>query len=105
MRDLSYKTIFGDSFTHEQAFKKQLISLLVDIEMDENNISEKNFNSIDSIQLKVKKLVTDEILKDANDKYQSGMRIKYIAEMVYDKFIKGNDNISESIVIKFNKFR
>ena len=102
MRDLSYKTIFGKTYTHEESLIQNVRDAFVNILAEENNVSEKSFKQYDKIIEEAKELITDDVTNEVVELYSNGKRIKYIAEYLYDKL--KNTNINESIIVKFGEF-
>lgn len=83
--DLSWKSIFGKEYTHEDTLKKRLIDGITHIVMEENGVSEKSFGKIDEIIAQVKEKVTNDILEEAEKHLQSGKRMNLFYEQLYDK--------------------
>ena len=93
---MGYKTIFGSEVSHEEALQKSVRDFISNIVMDERGISEKAFGSVDAVMAEVK-LVCEkhpEIYEEAQQYYESGKRLKFLAEQIYDKFIKNKDEDS-----------
>ena len=87
---MGYKTIFGDEISHNEALQERLRRLITNIITEEKGISEKAFGSVDAVMAEVK-LVCEkhpEIYEEAQQYYESGKRLKFLAEQIYDKFIK-----------------
>ncbi len=103
-KDLSYTRIFPrrEEISHETAFKERLKSHLVTIIREERSISEKDFKRYRVAMDLVDSTMNDEIIKFANSEYNSGKRIEYVSEIVYDKYFK-DIKIDESIK-KFSNF-
>lgn len=103
MKDLSHKTIFGKEVSHEDELKSRIKSKIVNIIMDEESVSEKSFSKVDDIVNRVNNIFDDSMFKLSEKMYSEGKRINYIAESIYDTYIK-NSAISESVITKFKDF-
>jgi hypothetical protein len=86
--NMGYKDFFGNNVSHEDALKKRLQSLLVDIVAEEWGVSEKSFRRYDEIIENVKNLIENdiEIMKMAEEYYQKGKRLQLLAEQIYDTY-------------------
>jgi hypothetical protein len=85
-KDLSYNTIFGKSVSHDQELKNRIISYIVDILMEENGVSEKSYSKVDEIVTNVKNVFTEELFIETQSLYNQNKRLKFIAEILYDKY-------------------
>jgi hypothetical protein len=89
MQDLSYKEFFSNKkVSHEDALKERIRGLLANIIADEKNISEKSFKLYDEVINHVKSDFSDKMFAEANMMYNQNKRLKYIAELLYDKYFK-----------------
>lgn len=103
MKDLSYKTVFGKNVSHEEELKNRIKGSIINIIMEEEMVSEKSFKKIDEISNRVNTILDENLFLLASKMYAEGKRIKYIAEMLYEGYIK-NSSIKESFVTKFKDF-
>lgn len=103
MKDLSHKTIFGKEVSHEEELRSRIKSQIVHILMDEESVSEKSFGKVDDIVNRVNSLFDNSMFLICEKMYSEGKRINYIAESIYDMYIK-KSAISESVVTKFRDF-
>lgn len=105
MKDLSYTTIFPNKKTisHEESLKEKVKSNIVHIIMEENKISEKAFSKFDQVINLVKDKFSEEMLKFALNEYESGKRLKYISEILYNDYFK-NEPLNETKVSKYKDF-
>jgi len=92
--NLEYKDFFGKKVSHTEAFKERINSAIIDIIMNERKVSEKSFKEYDNIINEVKQKCKEcyDIYKVANDLYNSGKRIPYIAEQLYDTYFVEDKN-------------
>jgi hypothetical protein len=92
--NLGYKTIFGKEVSHEEALQKTIRDLIINIIVDERNISEKSFKEYDKVISEVKQLCIDnpEIYEKAQEYYEKDKRLKLLAEECYDKYYKKGKN-------------
>jgi hypothetical protein len=75
---------------------------IVNIIMDEQEVSEKDFSNIDKITSDVKLKFNDDIKIEINKFEQLDKRAEYCAEIVYDKYFNGH-YITEKKVAKYGK--
>lgn len=87
-KDLSYNDFFGKNISHIESLGSRIKSDIIEIIMDENSISEKSFNEYNKIIKLVEEKFNEDILSKAVELYNSGKRIKYIAEILYDEYFK-----------------
>lgn len=92
MKDLGYTDIFRKEHKHGDELRKDVEYGLVNILMDENKISEKSFSRIDELRVEVKSKITNEILENAENHFQSGKRMNLFYENLYDKLYFKNIN-------------
>ena len=102
MKDLSYKHIFNGQVSHRDALKERVSGSLCDILMQEKEVSEKSFSQVDDIVKIVKDFLTENIFKICEEMYSDNKRINYIAEFLYDNYLK-TDKLNESITT-FSQF-
>ena len=86
--DMSYTDFFGKKVSHGEAFRQSVRDGIVNIVQDENGIHEKDFTRIDEAIEQVKGQMTPEMYAEANEMYLAGKRMRYITEMIYDKYFK-----------------
>ncbi len=104
-RNLSYKNIFGQEYTHLESLRDKIVNGVIHIEMDENHISEKSFRELDQLRDRIESIITDKIIEDADQLFQSGKRIRYISEKIWDETLnKIPQGISENLVEKFHQY-
>jgi len=96
MKDLSYNHIFNGKISHRDSLKKMVKDHIVNIIMEENSISEKSFSKVDDIIKKVNGFFNGEMLDASEKMYSQNKRINYIAEFLYDTYIKQN-SVNETI--------
>ena len=101
MKSLAYKSFFGDSVSHEEELKKRISDSITDIIMEQEKVSEKSFSKVDDIIKRVNDFFTPEILAKSEKLYQSGKRINYISEILYDEYFHTN----EGKVDTFSEFK
>ena len=87
-KDLSYETFFGEKVPHIESLHKKIRNQITDILMNEQEISEKDFTNVDRIKSIVKDKFNSDIYKEVEILYNSNKRLNYIAEYIYDKYIK-----------------
>ena len=87
-KDLSYIDFFGKKVEHNESLRKNIVDSIVNIITEENNISEKSFGEYQKVIDLVKSKFNDDMLKNALDMYNSGKRISYISEVIYDENFK-----------------
>jgi hypothetical protein len=104
MKNLAYETIFGKKYTHEEALKSMIIGSLSDIIREENNVSEKDFQKYDQVITQSNDIITHDVLETISDMYNSGKRVQYIAEYIYDTHINTNQLVTECVILNFDKF-
>lgn len=85
MKDLSYTTFFGKKVEHKTALKERIESNIVDIMMQENQISEKDFKRLDEIIVIAKNVIDDALYNEISELYNQGKRLQYIAEKIWDE--------------------
>jgi len=86
--NMEYKTFFGKTVTHEEAIKEGISSLIVDILIKVNSISEKDFKKYDE-QIHIVKNFIDEntfVIEMANDFVNNKKRLELLAEQIYDEY-------------------
>lgn len=93
MKDLSYTDFFGKQVSHKKALINQVQSCIVDILADEKSISEKDFKRYDQIIKSAKEYIDYNKIEKL---YNSGKRINYIAELLYDEY-------NPKYIMKFNE--
>ena len=103
-KDLSYRTFFGEEKTHEEAFRESLKNNLVDIRMSIDCVSEKNFSKIDEIVKDIESNLTDEIYTKALNLYDSGKRLNYVSELIYDEHFLVDDVNENLDILKFKDY-
>ena len=86
--DLSYIDFFGKKVEHNESLRKNIVDSIVNIITEENNISEKSFGEYQKVIDLVKSKFNDDMFKSALDMYNSGKRINYISEIIYDENFK-----------------
>lgn len=97
-KSLEYEDFFGEIISHDDALKERIRSELSSIIMDELKISEKSFSQIDEVFKTVKDMCEEtSIYSETNDLYNNKKRLKYIAEMMYDKYFVNNNSINETM--------
>lgn len=94
MKNLGYTDFFGNEVTHEQALRKNIIDGLVHIIMDEREISEKAFKSVDEVREEVENKVDNPMLEQVEQFLNENKRMKYICEIIYDDLYNGS-NVNE----------
>ena len=87
-KDLSYIDFFGKKVEHNESLRKNIVDSIVNIITEENNISEKSFGEYQKVIDLVKSKFNDDMFKNALDMYNSGKRISYISEVIYDENFK-----------------
>lgn len=105
MKDLSYQNLFGDikKVKHEDALKERVIGNIINIIAEENKVSEKSFEAYDKIIKNVNNNFTNEMFNISNQMYNDGKRLRYISEILYDKYFK-TTKVEENNVITFTNF-
>ena len=86
--DMSYEDFFGRAVTHVEAFRKRIENEIIGIITDEKGISEKAFDAYDNVINMVRNDMTEAMCEEANEIWLQGKRIRYIGEMMYDKYFK-----------------
>ena len=86
--DLSYKSFFGKEISHKKALEERIKSSIVDIMMNEKGVSEKSFKQVDDIISDVNNIINDDLLNECELLFNDNKRINFIAEIIYDKYIK-----------------
>jgi hypothetical protein len=106
MKDLSYTDIFNKKHSHKEVLKKNVKDGLVDILMEERKVSEKAFKALDNLSDEVSKFITEDILDKAETHLQSGKRMQYFYELLYDNIYntKTNEKMNKIIIEKYQKF-
>jgi len=106
MKDLSYTDIFNKKHTHKEVLKKNVKDGLVHILMEERKVSEKAFKALDELCNEVNKFINEDILNKAETHLQSGKRMRYFYELLYDNiYNKATDEIMNKIIIeKYQNF-
>ena len=87
-KDLSYTSFFGKKISHNDTLKDSICNNIIEIIREENNISEKSFKEYDKIVNDVKSKFNEIMLNESKKLYNKGKRIKYISEILYDKYFK-----------------
>jgi len=100
--NLSYTNFFGKEITHEHAIKKRIKSLITNIAIEENSISEKDFTKYDNVINLVNDICdqNEEIYLEANIFYNKNKRLQFLAEKVWEEYFKTtmiNENIDKEI--------
>ncbi|MBW2998756.1 hypothetical protein KY321_04410 [Candidatus Woesearchaeota archaeon] len=87
---MAYKDFFGKEISHEQALQKRIKDSISDVIMEERGISEKAFSDLDSVRNEVEKICSEkpEIYEKAEEYYQSGKRLAWLAEEIYYNYFK-----------------
>lgn len=98
MKDLSYRSIFLGHVSHDESLKDKIINKIIHIFMEEGEVSEKNFNKLDTISNFVKSNFTDLMFEFSKSQYESGKRIGYISEVLFDKEFSKLKFFNESIL-------
>lgn len=93
-KSLAYKDFFEKDISHNEALKSKVINELLSVISDECKISEKSFKQIDEVLEGLREFVSEEIIQEADQWYQSGKRLTYFAEKVYDEQLR-NEYSSE----------
>ena len=100
---LEYKNIYKGR-VGTQEFNEKLNAFLMTILLEEGKILEKSYVKVDIFAKKVKEfLKKDEISQIANEMYDEQKRINYIAEFIYDEYLK-DGNMLDTDVKKFSDF-
>lgn len=88
--NMGYKTIFGKEVSHEEALQKRIRSLVIHIIMEERGISEKSFRKIDEVIKEVDDIFNKNmnLYDDAQQYYESGKRLQWLAEQIYYEYFK-----------------
>lgn len=88
--NMGYTNFFGKEISHNEALQKSIRDNLTHIITDERGISEKAFSDYDSVMAEVKNVCENnpEIYEKAEDFYQSGRRMSFLAEEIYEKYFK-----------------
>lgn len=103
MKDLSYTNIFGKYYSHEEALMDKVISHLMHIEMEENRVSEKSFSAVDEIRSRMA-VVASENKSLAIDLYNSGKRVEFISESIWDlSHSRKEKNNDTNMIKRFNE--
>ena len=106
MKDLSWIDIFGKKHTHAETLRKNVRDGIIHILMEEKHISEKDFNTLDSLKEEVEKILNERIIENAETHLQSGKRMQYYYELVYDNIYnkQTDENMNSIIIEKYEKF-
>lgn len=104
MKNLAYETIFGKKHTHEEALKSMIIGSLSEIIREENNVSEKDFQKYEQIITQSNDIITHEVFETISEMYNSGKRVQYIAEYIYDTHTINKALVNEGVILNFDKF-
>jgi orotate phosphoribosyltransferase-like protein len=96
-KSLEYKEFFsGKIVNHDDALKERIRSAISDVIVDELKISEKSFSKLDKVFAVVRNICEKTDIYNESDKlYNDKKRIKYIAEMMYDKHFSNSNIINE----------
>ena len=88
--NMGYVDFFGKQISHTDALKKNIKDLLCNIIMEEKNISEKAFSSIDDVYLQINNICENhpDIYEMAQSYYEKHKRLKLCAEEIYEKYFK-----------------
>jgi hypothetical protein len=97
---LGYETIFGKKVSHDDALKEKIENIVIEIIREELSVSEKSFKQYDKIIEFVKNKFDEEyknssyvdMIKVANDYYNSGKRLEFAGEFIYDVYFKNEIN-------------
>lgn len=87
-KNLGYKDFFGKKVNHREAFVSYLKSSLYEIMMEEKEISEKAFDKVDDVIEMVDSKLSSLDLSKYHKMYDNNKRLKYIAEIIFDKHFK-----------------
>jgi len=92
--NMSYTSFLGKEVSHDEALQKSIRDSITHVITDERKISEKAFEAYDSVMEEVKNmcLANPEIYKQAEEYYKEGKRLSLLAEEVYEKYFKSNEN-------------
>lgn len=95
---LDYTDLFGKKVSHEEALRKNIEDKITQIVVDEFGISEKSFDLYDQAIDLVKSICigNEEIYEEANKYYTQNKRLEYLAEKIYEEYIKIPSDINES---------
>ena len=88
--NMGYKTFLGKDISHENVLKDRIHSLIINIIMEEREISEKSFKLYDEVIEEVKNIceTNPEIYDEAEQYYKNNRRLQYLAEKIYENYFK-----------------
>jgi hypothetical protein len=92
--NMGYTDFFGKKISHESALEKRTRDLITNIITEELGISEKSFTQLDKVMKIVKDICNNnpKIYEEANEFYNSGKRLNYLAEKGYEEYFKTKIN-------------
>ncbi len=101
--NLCYTSFFGKNISHDEAFRKRIEDDVIGIITDENGISEKAFGKYGDVIDMVRNDMTEDMCQEAQEIWKSGKRLRYVGEMMYEKYFKPNEStVEESSIDEFN---
>ncbi len=101
--NLGYTSFFGKNISHDEAFRKRIEDDVIGIITDENGISEKAFGKYGDVIDMVRNDMTEDMCQEAQEIWKSGKRLRYVGEMMYEKYFKPNEStVEESSIDEFN---